>query len=310
MRDLIGERPNIVPSGLGNGNSDMDMSIFTDGRGAASDHNDEEGGEEANSLNDDNELQSDDGGDESEDSELDKRKGKETDGMANKEVAKLGRTGAKPGNSRPTARPVKEKPKKRKADEFANIAEAEELTRQKQLELARAKVEAKQAMKEAEYAYKMQKIVERRERRKARDEERAERLRLLRLREERGMVLPNGTAAAGAAYASRSGTAFGLASHSNSQAGDASIHSSLSNQGFSSTFASSSTSGSYYHNNSPALPASDHASSSGMNEFAFTLPESLSSYAGSTPSGRSSEHSTERMGSPSSSSMYGSFSGP
>jgi len=67
---------------------------------------------------------------------------------------------------------------------------------------------------------------------------------------------------------------------------------------------------SYYCNNSPALPASDLASSSEMNEFAFTLPESLSSYAGSTFLGQSSEHSTERMGFPSSSSMYGSFSGP
>jgi len=165
MRDLIGERPNIVPSGLGNGNSNMDMSIFTDGRGAASDRNDEEGGEEANSLNNDTELQSDDRGEESEDSDkLDKRKGKEMDGMANKEVAKLGRTGAKPGNSRPTARPVKEKTKKRKANEFTDIAEAEELTQQRQLELARAKVEARKAMKEAEYTYKMQKILDKRER--------------------------------------------------------------------------------------------------------------------------------------------------
>lgn len=44
-------------------------------------------------------------------------------------------------------------------DEFIDIAEAEELTRQRQLELAKAKVEAKQATKQAEYAYKMQKDV-------------------------------------------------------------------------------------------------------------------------------------------------------
>lgn len=50
------------------------------------------------------------------------------------------------------------------------------------------------------------------ERHKARSEERAEKLHLLQLREEQGMVLTNGMAT-GAAYASRSGTSFGLASH-------------------------------------------------------------------------------------------------
>jgi len=142
------------------------------------------------------------------------------------------------------------KTRKQKANKFADIAEAEELTPQRQLELARAKAEAKQAMKEAKYAYKMQKMLDRRERCKARDEERAEEQCLLQLCEEQGMVLPNGTT--GAAYASRSGTLFGLASHS---PGDASIHSSLSNQGLSSTFTSSSTSGGYYHSDSPVLPA-------------------------------------------------------
>ena len=42
MRELIGECPNIVPSGLGNGNSEMDMSMFTDGLGAASEEEEED----------------------------------------------------------------------------------------------------------------------------------------------------------------------------------------------------------------------------------------------------------------------------
>jgi len=46
MWDLIGEHPNVVPSGLGNGNSDMDMSIFR----AVSNHNKQEEEEEAGSL--------------------------------------------------------------------------------------------------------------------------------------------------------------------------------------------------------------------------------------------------------------------
>jgi len=49
MCELIGERPNIVPSGLGNGNSEMDMSMFMDGLGAASGEEAEVEGEVAGS---------------------------------------------------------------------------------------------------------------------------------------------------------------------------------------------------------------------------------------------------------------------
>jgi hypothetical protein len=283
MRDLIGERPNVVPSGLGNGNSDMDMSIF----GAVSDHNEqeEEGeGEEEEEAgsptrwgieNDDMGLLSDDEGANEGGSEDGGKPEKAV--MANKEVSKLGRTGAKPGNSRPATRPVKENKRKRKIDKFTDIAEAEELTRQRQLELAKAKVEAKQATKQAEYAYKMQKMEDKMERRKQKNEERAAKMHLLRLREERGMGPPN----------SNSGT-HAVASGSGSL-------------GFSSMFAGTSASGSYYRTNSPTLPVNNHTSSSGMDEFAFAhISETPSSYS----SGQSSEHGTERMGSPSSSSMY------
>jgi hypothetical protein len=153
MRDLIGERPSVVPSGLGNGNSDMDMSVFTDGPAATSDRNQEEvevEEVEAGSptrwgmVNGDESLPSGDDEGGSEDGGglgPDNRPGK------NNKVAKLGRTGAKPGSSRPATRPVKENQRKRKVDDFSNIAEAEELTRQRQLELAKAKVEAKASNK-------------------------------------------------------------------------------------------------------------------------------------------------------------------
>jgi hypothetical protein len=120
MGDLIGERPNVVPSGLGNGNSDMDMLIF----GAVSDCNeqeeDDEEEEEAGSPtpwgieNDDIELLSDDeeGGGSKDGGKPSKRQVKEKAAMAFKEVAKLSRTGAKPGNSRPATRPVKENKRK------------------------------------------------------------------------------------------------------------------------------------------------------------------------------------------------------
>ncbi|KIM82048.1 hypothetical protein PILCRDRAFT_8279 [Piloderma croceum F 1598] len=188
MRELIGERPNIVPSSLGNGNSGMDMSTFTDGPGAASEEEEEEAVGSPTQWgieNDESELPSDDEADEGEDGEdggkPDKGKGKEKGFTMNGEVPKLGRTGAMPGKSKLATRPAKENKKKRKADEFADIAEAEELTRQRQLELARAKVEAKQATKQAEYAYKMQKMLDKKERRQEKNEERAEKMRFLRL---------------------------------------------------------------------------------------------------------------------------------
>ena len=319
MRELIGERPNIVPSGLGNGNSEMDMSTFTDGLGAASE---EEGEEEAAGSptqwgieNDESELPSNDEADGGEDGEdggkPDKGKGKEQGSMMNKEVPKLGRTGAKPGKSKPATRPAKENKKKRKADEFADIAEAEELTRQWQLELARAKVEAKQATKQAEYAYKMQKMLDKKERRKEKNEERAEKMRLLWLREERGLGMGGmGIPAVGTGMhtaTSRSGgSSLSLTPHNTS------IHPSLGNQsGFSDTFTDTSTPDGFYRVNSPVLLANDHTSSGPVDEFVFAhIPaDTHSSYSSHTSSGRSSERGAEQMGTPSSSSMYGSYTG-
>jgi len=312
MRDLIGERPSVVPSGLGNGNSDMDMSVFTDGPAATSDRNQEEvevEEVEAGSptrwgmVNGDESLPSGDDEGGSEDGGglgPDNRPGK------NNKVAKLGRTGAKPGSSRPVTRPVKENKRKRKADDFSDIAEAEELTRQRQLELAKAKVEAKQATKQAEYAYKMQKMLDRKERRKERIQERVEKMHMLQLRAERGMGtgLPNGTGSGmPGMHTITSSSSF--PSHSPRTP---SVRASLSNQDLSNMFPGALTSGSYYHMNSPIPPVT--TLSSGMDEFGFANEQTLSSYSsGGTTPGPSSEHTTEQMGSPSSSSMYGSYSG-
>ncbi|KIM78692.1 hypothetical protein PILCRDRAFT_10917 [Piloderma croceum F 1598] len=312
MRELIGERPNIVPSSLGNGNSRMDMSTFTDGPGAASEEEEEEAVGSPTQWgieNDESELPSDDEADEGEDGEdagkPDKGKGKEKGSTMNREVPKLGRTGAMPGKSKPATRPAKENKKKRKADEFADIAEAEESTRQHQLELARAKVEAKQAMKQAEYAYKMQKMLDKKERRQEKNEERAEKMRFLRLREERGlgMGIPAGIHAATSGRSGRS--SLSLPSHNTS------IHSSLGNQGgLSDTFTDTSTPGGFYHINSPVLPANDHASSGPVDEFTFAhIPDTHSYSSHGTSSGPNSERGAEQMGTPSSSSMYGSYTG-
>jgi len=225
--------------------------------------------------------------------------------MMNKEVPKLGHTGAMPGKSKPATRPAKENKKKRKADEFADITEAEELTRQCQLERARAKVEAKQATKQAEYAYKMQKMLDKKERRKEKNKERAEKMHLLRLQEEQGlgmvgMGIPTGMHAAGTSRSGRS--SLGLTLHNTS------IRSSLSNQGgLSDTFTDTSTPGGCYCIN---LPTNDHASSGPVDEFAFAhIPNTHSSYSSHTSSGQSSECGAEQTGTPSSSSMYGSYTG-
>ncbi|KIM72023.1 hypothetical protein PILCRDRAFT_16506 [Piloderma croceum F 1598] len=297
-----GEHPNIVPSGLGNGNSGMDMSTFTDGPGAASEEEEEEALGSPTQWgieNDESELPSDDEADEGEDGEdggkPNKGKGKEKGSTMNGEVPKLGRTGTMPGKSKLATRPAKENKKKRKADEFADIAEAEELTRQRQLELARAKVEAKQATKQAEYAYKMQKMLDKKERRQEKNEERAEKMHFLRLREERGLGMGIPTGIHAATSGGSGGSSLSLTSHNTS------IHSSLGNQGgLSDTFTDTSTPSGFYHINSPVLPANDHASSGPVDEFAFThIPNTHSYSSHGTSSGQNSERGAEQMGTPS-----------
>jgi len=84
-----------------------------------------------------------------------------------------GKTAARPGKSKPAGRAPKEQRKKRKLEDFAEVAEAEEVTHQKELELAKATVEkdrAKLDVKAAETAYKMQKLQDKIAKRKERAE--------------------------------------------------------------------------------------------------------------------------------------------
>ena len=67
-------------------------------------------------------------------------KGKDKAGASSKE-AKLGQTGARLGSSQLATWPTKENKKKHKVDIFTDVVEAEEVTRQKELDFAKAKVE-------------------------------------------------------------------------------------------------------------------------------------------------------------------------
>jgi hypothetical protein len=185
MRELIGERPNIVPSGLGNGESKTDMSSFLDG----ADRNDDDRVGSPTPwgiVEEDMDLPAD--GDDADEGKLKWRQQQEEQSRSQRhgDIRSFQTRSNRPGNSKPAMRPTKDN-KKPKADEFADIVEAEEVTRQKQLDLAKAKIETKWAKaeaKKAELVYKTQRMVDRSERRKEKAQERAAKIQL---REERGM---------------------------------------------------------------------------------------------------------------------------
>jgi hypothetical protein len=209
MRDLIGKHPNVVPSGLGNGTSDMSMTSFFNGPDRLDD--DGIGSPTRWGIADEDSVDSDEG-DRSDDGR--QTKGKDGAGASSKE-AKLGRTGARPGSSRPATWPTKENKKKRKVDVFADVAEAEEVTRQKELDLAKAKVDtqqAKMATKQAEIVYKTQKMADRMERWREKNRERAAKLHLLQLCEQRGMGSTNHPTGGMHAAVSGSGSLLGISS--------------------------------------------------------------------------------------------------
>jgi hypothetical protein len=175
MQELIAERPNIVPTGLGNSESGIDMDMFGGGSNA-------EGNESPQSGNDDlpGDPTLDD--DDREDGGMQNEGG--TDSVALVRSKSAGKTAAHPGTSKPATRAPKENKKKRKLEEFAEIASAEELTRQKELDLARARAEEKKAkmeVKTAEMAYKTQKLAEKTARQKEKADEKAVKLRLFEL---------------------------------------------------------------------------------------------------------------------------------
>ena len=190
MRELIAERPNIVPTGLGNSESGIDMDIFGGGN-----VNDDDTGSPVSRNNKGRSLSEDidvdngeDGGTEGMDSGNESAAaGKSKSHPPNNDGKKsAGKTSARPGTSKPVTRVPKENKKKRKIDEFVEIAGAEEATRQKELDLAKARAEEKKAKMEAKTAemeYKKQKLVEKVARRKEKAEEKAAKLRLFEFRQ-------------------------------------------------------------------------------------------------------------------------------
>ena len=63
-----------------------------------------------------------------------------------------GKTGAHPRNSKPTNRTPKETKKKRKVDDFSELAGSEEVTRQKELDVAKVRAEVEKVKLEAKKA--------------------------------------------------------------------------------------------------------------------------------------------------------------
>lgn len=158
MRELIAERPNQVPVGLGHSQTDFDMSVMmadiseptSNGGFTSDDMGNEilldfevpEGGSGINKLEYDDALSVDwdTAGLADTDDALSKRKAPATEGRPDKSIftAKSEHRG---GTSKPATRPLKNPAKRQKKDEFAEIAQAEEITRQKELDLAKARIE-------------------------------------------------------------------------------------------------------------------------------------------------------------------------
>jgi hypothetical protein len=183
MRTLIGECPNVNPTGLGNSATDVDMDSYRTGKSGRDDLS------EKLDVEMDTEVLADD--------EIDEE---DFDELVNKEKAQLDaeqtnrKTAARSGKSKPAGRVPKEQKKKRKLEDFAEVAEAEEVTHQKELELAKAMVDkdrAKLEVKAVEMAYKMQKLQDKSAKRKERAKEKASKLCLLEYRQAQGFTMPS-----------------------------------------------------------------------------------------------------------------------
>lgn len=161
MRELIAERPNTVPSGLGNSSSGMDVSILGQSIGPSSDDDGDGDGSSTewdlkafDDLNETGYL----GNPSDEDFDADdtvmstpaqdnhtggthlKRKASTPISLIEQEKKPhVGKTAARPGTSA-AAKPTKHV-KKSKKEEFSEIVQAEELTRQKELDVAKARAE-------------------------------------------------------------------------------------------------------------------------------------------------------------------------
>jgi len=186
------------------------------------------------------------------------------------------------------------------------------VTRQKELDLAKAKVEAQQAKmatKQAEIAYKTQKMADRTERWREKNRERTAKLHLLQLREQRGMGSTNHPTDFGGMHAAASGSGS-LLGISLLAPNNPSAHSSMNNQAYSNIFPSTSSPSSYYRGSSThdTIP-NDNGQSSEPNEFAFAHASepAHSSHSAETLSGQGSENGSEHTSSPMSSSFHNPF---
>jgi hypothetical protein len=137
MKELISERPNIVPVGLGNNDSTIDMSAYTTGYNSDHDIDYESSKPDGTEGEEDATYTDNEDADEDEDIESDhdvavmiptKRPAKPVEK----------KTGARPGKSNPARHESK---KSKVIDRFADVANAEEVTNQKHLELKKIRVQ-------------------------------------------------------------------------------------------------------------------------------------------------------------------------
>jgi hypothetical protein len=136
MRDLIAERPNLIPTGLGNSTTEIDLTSFTGDEDTQEDilavsDSEDEAIAALTKREIESEGQSDDG---------------KTLTKASKTNGTRGKTAARPSTSIPAATTKNPGKKKAKIEEFAEIAQVEEMTRQKELDVA--KVQAERALAE------------------------------------------------------------------------------------------------------------------------------------------------------------------
>lgn len=107
-----------------------------------------------------------------------------TDSIASVRSKSAGKTAAHPGTSMPATKAPKENKKKPKLEEFAEIASAEELIRQKELDLAKARAEVKKVkmkVKTTEMAHKTQKLADKAVQQKEKADKKAIKLCLFKL---------------------------------------------------------------------------------------------------------------------------------
>ena len=138
MKELISEHPNIIPVGIGNNMSDIDMSGYANGfnsglgeeslarTGDETESDKEKDGTPTNRGNVEEPIEWSESGD-----DADTKKREKTD------IIK--KTGARPGKSNPARSDSK---KAKLIDRFSEVAAAEEQTTQRQLELKRKRVES------------------------------------------------------------------------------------------------------------------------------------------------------------------------